>query len=72
MDEPRDCHTNGSKSEGERRIPRDITYMQSMAQINLSETQKQNYGHGEQRDGRQRWGGGAGWGQDGVRVGAGR
>lgn len=54
MDEPRDYHNNGSKSEGERQIPRDVTYMQNMAQINLSEMQKQNYGHGEQRDGRQR------------------
>lgn len=37
--------------------------MQNMAQINLSEMQKQNYGHGEQRDGRQ--------GREGRRVGTG-
>ena len=31
-----------------------------MAQINLSKAQKQNYGHGEQRGGCQRWGGESG------------
>jgi len=42
MDGPRDYHTKGSKSDGERHIPYDITYMWNL-KINTNEsTQNRN------------------------------
>ena len=45
MDGTRDSHTKGSKSERERQIPYDITYMWNpkLAQMNLSTEQKQTH-----------------------------
>ena len=53
MDEPRDYHTRRSKSENERKIPYDITYMWNLKYdtnelIYKTETQrhrKQTYGY---------------------------
>ena len=57
MDTTRDYHTKESKSERERQIPCDITYMWNLKYdtINLSMKQKQNHGHREQTYGC--WGG---------------
>ena len=37
MDEPRDYHTKGSKSERERRMPYDIIYMQNLKRNDTNE-----------------------------------
>ena len=56
MDGPRDYHTKWSKSERERQIPYDITYMWSkkMIQMNLFMKQKQTHRHRKQIYGYQR------------------
>ena len=57
-----------SKSERERQIPYDITYMwnlKSMTKMNLSMKQKQNQGHRERTGGCQ---GGVGWERVGLGV----
>ena len=61
MDATRDYHTKRSKSERERQIPYDTTYMWNLnvAQMNLSTRQKQTHRHREQTGGCQRAGG---WG----------
>ena len=55
MDATRDSHTKWSKSERERQIPCDITYMWNLEyDINGSTKQKQTQGQGEQTFGYQR------------------
>ena len=57
MDRPRDCHTKWSKSDRERQISYDITYMwnlKKMVQMNLFTKQKQTHKHGKQAYGYQR------------------
>ena len=46
MNAPRDYHIKGSKSERERQIPYDVTYMEykNIAQMNLSTKWKQTCG----------------------------
>ena len=63
MDRPRDYHTKWSKSEGERQIPYDITYMWNLIyDTNLSTKQKQTHRHREQTCGCQKEGEmGEGW-----------
>ena len=68
MDGPRDCHTEWSRSDRERQILYDITYMwilkkQRMIQVNLFTKQKQiprlrERTYGYQGGG---WGGGIEW-----------
>ena len=67
MDGTRDSHTEGSKSERERQIPYDITYMQKLKYgINeLSTKQTQTYRPGEQTCGCQ---GEEGRDSDGLEV----
>ena len=52
MEATRDYPTKQSKSERERQIPYDITYVRNlnMAQANLSIKQKQTHSHIEQTD----------------------
>ena len=57
MDVTRDYHTKWSKSEREKQIPYDITYMwilkyDTNEEMNLSMKQKQSHGYREQTGGR--------------------
>ena len=72
MDGPRDYHTKRSKSDRERQIPCDITYMwnlkydtNELIYETKTDSQKQTHGHREQTCGCQ---GGGGWERDGVGV----
>ena len=63
MDGPRDYHTEWSKSDRERQILYDITYMwnlKKMIQMNLFTKQKQTQRHRKQTYGYQRRKGGEG------------
>ena len=65
MDATRDYHAKWSKSERERQIPYDITYMWNIkydTNESIYETEK-NHRHREQTGGFQ---GGGGWGKDEV------
>ena len=62
MDGTRDCHPEWSKSERERQIPYDITYIWNLIySTNEPFHRKENNGHGEQTCGWQGGGGGVGW-----------
>ena len=62
MNGPRDNHTKQSKSERERQIPCDITYMGNLKHdtMNITSKQKQTHRHREQTCGCQWRGGGGG------------
>ena len=57
MDGPRDYHTKWSKSDRERQISHDVTYMWNLKnkmQLTLFTKQKQTHRHGKQTHGYQR------------------
>ena len=62
MNGTRDSHTKWSKSERERQIPYDITYIWNLIYgANDSFYRKENHGHGEQTCGCQGGGSGIDW-----------
>ena len=66
MDGPRDYNTKSSKSDRERQMPYDITYIWNLKyNTNISTKQKQTHGHREHTGSYQEKGG---WGREGLGV----